>query len=66
LNFVNQIKEIIRPTDVPEYGMLCDILWSDPSKTIEEDVGENERGISYTFSGNYVKKFLSDNNLDLL
>ena len=32
LNFVSQIKEIIRPTDVPEYGMLCDILWSDPNK----------------------------------
>ena len=66
LSFVNQIKEIIRPTDVPEYGMLCDILWSDPSKDIEEDFGENERGISYTFSSNYVKKFLSDNNFDLL
>ena len=66
LNFVSQIKEIIRPTDVPEYGMLCDILWSDPSKDIEEDFGENERGISYTYSGKYVKKFLSENNLDLL
>ena len=29
-------------------------------------VGNNERGISYTFSGKYVKKFLSENNLDLL
>ena len=46
--------------------MLCDILWSDPNKDIEEDFGENERGISYTFSGKYVKKFLNENNLDLL
>ena len=37
LTFVNEIKEIIRPTDVPEQGMLCDILWSDPNKEIIDD-----------------------------
>ena len=43
LIFVNQIKNIIRPTDVPEYGMLCDILWSDPSENenMEEYFGLN-------------------------
>ena len=67
LVFVNEIKEIIRPTDVPEQGMLCDILWSDPNKNITDDYfGENERGISITFSKKYVYKFLSDNNLELL
>ena len=67
LTFTNEIKEIIRPTDVPEQGMLCDILWSDPNKDIVDDYfGENERGISVTFSKKYVQKFLSDNNLDLL
>jgi serine/threonine-protein phosphatase PP1 catalytic subunit len=67
LTFANQIKEIIRPTDVPETGMLCDILWSDPNKDIIDDFfGENERGISITFSKKYVQKFLSDNNLELL
>ena len=67
LTFVNEIKEIIRPTDVPEQGMLCDILWSDPNKDIVDDYfGENERGISVTFSKKYVQKFLSDNNLELL
>ena len=67
LVFVNEIKEIIRPTDVPEQGMLCDILWSDPNKDIIDDYfGENERGISVTFSKKYLQKFLSDNNLELL
>ena len=67
LTFTNEIKEIIRPTDVPEQGMLCDILWSDPDKDIIDDYfGENERGISVTFSKKYVQKFLSDNNLELL
>jgi serine/threonine-protein phosphatase PP1 catalytic subunit len=68
LIFVNQIKNIIRPTDIPEYGMLCDILWSDPSENenMEEFFGINERGISVTFSKKSLKNFLSDNNLDLL
>ena len=52
LVFVNQIKNIIRPTDVPEYGILCDILWSDPNENenMNEYFGVNERGISVTFS----------------
>ena len=68
LIFVNQIKNIIRPTDVPEYGMLCDILWSDPSENenMNEFFGFNERGISVTFSKKSLKNFLNDNNLELL
>ena len=66
LIFVNQIKNIIRPTDVPECGMLCDILWSDPDQNAEDYFGYNERGISVTFSKKLLKKFLSDNNLELL
>ena len=68
LIFVNQIKNIIRPTDVPEYGMLCDILWSDPSENenMKEFFGLNERGISVTFSKKSLKNFLNDNNLELL
>ena len=68
LVFVNQIKNIIRPTDVPEYGMLCDILWSDPSENenMNEYFGVNERGISVTFSKKSLQNFLNDNNLELL
>ena len=66
LIFVNQIKNIIRPTDVPEYGMLCDILWSDPDNDAEDYFGYNERGISVTFSKKLLQRFLNDNNLELL
>ena len=27
-----QILDIQRPVEVPQEGILCDILWSDPSK----------------------------------
>jgi len=30
LTSVNQINEIVRPTDIPDVGLLCDLLWADP------------------------------------
>lgn len=65
LNTIEQLYDIHRPTDVPNSGLLCDILWSDPSDTID-DWGENERGVSYVYSEAIVNKFLQDNNLDLI
>ena len=33
LSSMEDIKRIQRPTDVPDYGLLNDLLWSDPSDT---------------------------------
>ncbi|KAJ1536681.1 hypothetical protein HK096_008737 [Nowakowskiella sp. JEL0078] len=33
LNVMDDIRAIQRPTDVPDYGLLNDLLWSDPSDT---------------------------------
>lgn len=38
----------MRPTDVPDVGLLCDLLWSDPDKDTN-GWGENDRGVSFTF-----------------
>ena len=32
LQSMEQIRRIMRPTDVPDAGLLCDLLWSDPDK----------------------------------
>ena len=32
LSNMEQIVRILRPVDVPESGLLCDLLWSDPDK----------------------------------
>lgn len=66
LTFVSQLRKVVRPTDVPDSGMLCDLLWSDPDKEINDLFGMNERGISVTFSNKCVKKFLEDNGLELM
>ena len=68
LNELQQINKILRPTDVPDCGLLCDLLWSDPADP-EENVtewGENDRGVSYTFGEVIVKNFNQKNNLDLI
>ena len=34
LNSMEQIRRVMRPTDIPDVGLLCDLLWSDPDKDI--------------------------------
>ncbi|KAH7960025.1 hypothetical protein HPB49_016266 [Dermacentor silvarum] len=34
LQSMEQVRRIMRPTDVPDQGLLCDLLWSDPDKDI--------------------------------
>ena len=65
LNNINQLKNIIRPTDVPEEGLLCDLLWSDPESN-DKGWSENDRGVSFTFNEKVVENFLNKNELDLL
>merc|ERR1719464_742025 len=48
LQSMEQIRRIMRPTDVPDTGLLCDLLWSDPDKDVA-GWGENDRGVSFTF-----------------
>jgi serine/threonine-protein phosphatase PP1 catalytic subunit len=62
---MDQVKRIPRPTDVPDSGIICDLLWSDPDKDIE-GWGENDRGVSFTFGGDVVAKFLKKHDLDLV
>ena len=65
LTNIEQLYEIPRPTDVPNSGLLCDILWSDPSPDVDT-WGENERGVSFVFSAKEIKTFLENNRLDLI
>ncbi|KAJ2694361.1 type 1 serine/threonine-protein phosphatase catalytic subunit glc7, partial [Coemansia spiralis] len=62
---MDQIKRIMRPTDVPDTGLLCDLLWSDPDKDIQ-GWSENDRGVSFTFGPDIVYKFLQKHDLDLV
>jgi len=65
LKSIDQIKKIKRPTDVPDKGLLCDLLWSDPEQGIS-GWGENDRGVSVTFGADIVDEFLDMVNIDLI
>ncbi|KAI9354036.1 Metallo-dependent phosphatase-like protein [Pilaira anomala] len=62
---MNQISLIQRPIEIPEYGLLNDLLWSDPSEE-SPDWSENDRGVSVCFGRKNVDDFLNKFDLDLV
>lgn len=65
LTHMDDIRNIARPTDVPDYGLLNDLLWSDPAD-MESDWEANERGVSYCFGKKVIMEFLQKHDFDLV
>lgn len=65
LSSFDQIRKMSRPSEVPEVGLLCDLLWSDPDKQVK-GWEENERGVSYIFGEEVVSLFSKKNDIDLV
>jgi len=61
----DQVRRLVRPTDVPDTGMICDLLWADPDKDIA-GWAENDRGVSFIFGPDVVTSFLQKQDLDLV
>ncbi|OBZ81186.1 Serine/threonine-protein phosphatase PP-Z [Choanephora cucurbitarum] len=62
---MEQISTIKRPIEIPEHGLLNDLLWSDPSDA-SPDWSENDRGVSICFGKRNVDAFLAKYDLDLI
>ncbi|CAF1410167.1 unnamed protein product [Adineta ricciae] len=65
LHSLEQIREIQRPTDVPEAGLLCDLLWAEPDENVK-GWSESNAGISFSFGVNIVHEFLNRHSMDLI
>jgi len=65
LQDIKDIKKISRPCEIPESGILSEILWADPSKEIKE-FGKSDRGSGVFFGLNPVKRFLSNNGFEMM
>jgi serine/threonine-protein phosphatase PP1 catalytic subunit len=65
LQNLDQIREVTRPTEIPDSGLLCDLLWSDPDPNAE-GWADSDRGVSCTFGSDVVADFLDKNDLDLI
>jgi serine/threonine-protein phosphatase PP1 catalytic subunit len=65
LKNMEQIENIHRPTDIPESGLLADLLWSDPDASLNE-WSESDRGVSFCFGKKIVDNFNKKFNFDLI
>ncbi|KAH3684418.1 hypothetical protein WICPIJ_004604 [Wickerhamomyces pijperi] len=65
LRSMDQISNIQRPTDIPDEGLLADLLWSDPDKNTL-DWGSSDRGVSYLFGAKVVESFSKKFKFDLV
>jgi serine/threonine-protein phosphatase PP1 catalytic subunit len=65
LSSMEQIKRLQRPSDVPDSGLMADLLWADPDRDIA-GWGENDRGVSFTFGADIVAQFNKRHDLNLV
>jgi len=65
LTSFEQVSRLVRPTDVPDTGIICDFLWADPDKDIA-GWAENDRGVSFIFGPDVVTNFLHKWDMDLV
>ncbi|XP_064551881.1 serine/threonine-protein phosphatase alpha-2 isoform-like [Drosophila montana] len=65
LNNMTQITKLPRPCEVPDKGLLCDLLWADPDAKIM-GWSDNDRGVSVTFGADTVGKFVHRFKFDLI
>lgn len=61
---LEQVNRLDRKKDVPERGMMCDLLWSDPDNV--PNFTMSPRGAGYLFGETDVTKFSRQNKLSLI
>jgi len=65
LNDLQLINQQQRPQDTPDQGLLCDLMWSDPEAYVT-GWQDNDRGISYIFGQDVIKKFNKRHHINLI
>lgn len=66
LEDIEQLRNIVRPFEIPDTGLLADLTWSDPDPNCEEWTDNAERQTSYIFGEKHVQEFLDKFGLDLI
>ncbi|KAF9222288.1 Serine/threonine-protein phosphatase 2B catalytic subunit A1 [Gyrodon lividus] len=69
LHSIKDLRALDRFREPPTHGLMCDILWSDPTEDFGSEKGKDTflhnhvRGCSYFFTYSATCKFLERNNL---
>jgi serine/threonine-protein phosphatase 5 len=61
---IEDVKKIDRFKEIPESGLMSELLWSDPCK--EKGRMPSKRGVGMSFGPDVAERFLKENNLKLL
>ncbi|KAH7365718.1 hypothetical protein KP509_18G042200 [Ceratopteris richardii] len=61
---LSDIRAIDRFSEPPDEGLMCELLWSDPFDGLGR--APSKRGVAVAFGSDVTKRFLADNNLDLI
>jgi diadenosine tetraphosphatase ApaH/serine/threonine PP2A family protein phosphatase len=62
LTNIQQINEFVRPISSYDHRLICDLVWSDPSATVQ-NYGTNSRGYGSAFGPEAVRHFLENQNI---
>ena len=61
------IRKTKKPENIPDEGMLCDLMWADPEKAQRENYEFNSsRGVGVTFSERAVEDICNKLDIDLI
>ena len=63
LQSIDQLRTIHRPDDVPDDGLVCDLLWSYFDANVTGWV-EPDKAVEWEFGPDVLQKFLEDNHLE--
>ncbi|CAL1533615.1 unnamed protein product, partial [Lymnaea stagnalis] len=68
LKTLSQIRRITRPTDIPDEGLIADLVWADPHPDPNAKGWHfnDMRCASYMFGTDIVEEFLKTNDLQLI
>lgn len=61
---LEKISQIDRNRQPPEFGLMCELLWSDPHP--QNGIAPSKRGVGCQFGPDITDRFLKLNNLDYI
>ena len=67
ISTIENLRKMNKPDNIPDTGLLCDLMWADPEKGQKENYEFNKsRGVGVTFSEKAVEDICNKLDIDLI